>query len=473
MSRVTILFLVVLLPPGFSFASEEGPPSVSEPAEEGSGWNYHLSIIEELRSRFAGEVAPTEGGLIGGAEKQADYDLRLQIDSSLFSPGESFSADFSGALWWDINGSKEEDAGPAFGSLFDYRNPWIEVYRLSCDLSPHRSFFLRAGRQQAEHGKIVTFDGLTAEWEATGSLSFFILGGRSVHFFESGAGLFEDWLGSGGIFWRVDRSWRLEMDYRLQLEDTAGANLSSPQGVLDHSVGFAAWYRRGLITQAKFWFRTLDDQLAEIGLRGSYFWPHLDAGVNYLLFGQPAILRQINENEDPFFAILGESLPHLRWRLEAWKGWQTAWSHISLHLGSDGRRLFENRREGPFNRETSRFYSLLVFDDFLLPGFYLAGSGELHFALERGRMDSDLIFTAGGFLGYRCLQERCRVEVGTAYQRYRLDYYRDLREVENSRLVYASARARLVKWLDLRLRYEFESADRYFHTVSLMLLQTW
>lgn len=144
-------------------------------------------------------------------------------------------------------------------------------------------------------------------------------GGRTVYFFETGAASFDDWLGSLGLSWLVNENWRAELDYRLQAEEVSGANQQGREGLLDHAVGFAAWYRREDRVISKFWLRTQNRALAQIGLRGSFIWPAHEAGIDYMISAQLATLRQIHENEDPYFAILGESRPHLRWRLDGWQ----------------------------------------------------------------------------------------------------------------------------------------------------------
>ena len=221
---------------------------------------------------------------------------------------------------------------------------------------------------------------------------------------------------------------------------------------------------------ARVYARGLNDGVSHTGASARLTCPSLGLGANLNLDAQVIALKEINEREDPFYTLLGESLPHLRWRVDLWKMFETAAGEYAVHAGWNGRDLLEGD-EGPFNRNVGRIYVLFQATDIVIKGPFAGLAAEGHYSHAGGRLSHEMIFTAGGSAGYATT--KLKVEAGSYYQRYKYDYYRDLREIDDVRTFFGSFSYKPLDWLTLRARYEFEQSDRDFQIVTLALSQTY
>jgi len=290
------------------------------------GWSLGLGAREEYR--FRGSAQPAE----------TDQDLHLALDLAAQDPAGKLAAAASLGLWWDLDAAPP---GEPFGlaSIRDPRNPWLDVYQLSAEYRSQGVLrTARAGRQVAEHGRPATFDGAYLRLQPLRSLGLFAFGGRTEHFFETGAGFFEDWLASAGVTVRPSPDLRLELDYRL-LREAIDSLDAGRVDVTDHSYGAAVWWRQGEWLRTRAFVRGLDDRVSEAGAQASLHWLAVLAGLELRLRAQPTTLGELNESDNPFFLTLGPSLPHVRWRADAWKAWEPESFRLELHLGYEGRQL--------------------------------------------------------------------------------------------------------------------------------------
>jgi hypothetical protein len=62
-----------------------------------------------------------------------------------------------------------------------------------------------------------------------------------------------------------------------------------------------------------------------------------------------------------------------------------------------------------------------------------------------------------------------KVEAGTYYQQFKINYYRDVEELTSARTVYAMASWRVLPRLEVRGRYILEIVDRAIHSAFLTL----
>jgi hypothetical protein len=116
--------------------------------------------------------------------------------------------------------------------------------------------------------------------------------------------------------------------------------------------------------------------------------------------------------------------------------------------------------EGPFNRNFGGIYFQSELNDLAVKGLFATGILEWNYVPWSVSRDSFLAL--GGSAGYSV--RRIKVEAGTYYQRWKVNYYRDVEELQNARTVYASAGVRALPWLELRARYTLEIVDRYIQS---------
>jgi hypothetical protein len=469
----SIPLLIGLALPAVAFAQGEADVEAELDTEGEREWFFDFQAIEEYRFRYATQPSTARqvtrlsggGGSVGA---ESDHDLRLFLAASLSEDSDHFYADTALGLWADVDGDVPEGDVSAFSSVNDWSSPylWFDVYTLYAEYhSPGLLDVARGGRQVTEHGPLATFDGAAVQLRlAKPYLDVFAFGGRTVHFFEVERGLFEDWLASGGFVVRPIAELRLELDYRFLAEDTVHED-----GAMDHTYGIAAWYRFDDWLRLKGFFRGISDQPAHAGGGTNLTWVDLELGLDLMARAQLVELRRFNERDDPYFAVLGASSPHVKVGADLWKSFTTEMGIYSIHGGWAGRLLTEDEPTR-FNRDYGRGYLWLQAADIVVSGPFAGIIGELHYTHSGGGMDSDNLFTIGGSAGYE--SDLLRGELGTYYQRFKYDYYMDVREIEHVRTYFGELSYQALEWLRARLRYEYEQFDRDIHSVTLSLMQT-
>ncbi len=440
--------------------------AVARAAEQAAPWAFRFSAVEGYRGRLAS--APTLDTALDPATlpSESDHDLRLSLDARLDDPSDAFSAALNMALWADVDGTVPAGDPSGLASMYDRAAPgvWFALYSLWGEY--RTSGFLRAaraGRQQTLAGLPAIFDDASFRLRLVPrKLELFAFGGRTVHFFEVGTALFEDWIGSAGLSYRPTSSLRFKVDYRFEQEDTTLEDAAQ-----DHTYGVEAAWRHQHWLWLRANLRGVNDRVSQVALTGDARWEALGLGLTARAAVQPATLDQLTETEDPFFATLGRSRPYTRASVDLFKDFATDAGTYTLHAGW-GQRLLLDGPPGPFNRNYGRVYLMADAMDLGVKGLFASASAEYHFA---GRLDADTgLLTAGGSLGWR--NDALRVEGGTYYQRVKYDYFQDVREVTDVRTVYASARWKPVRWLGVRARYELEIYDRTVHTLNFSLSQS-
>jgi hypothetical protein len=458
-------------------AGEAPVATVAEGPDAGAGrWSLFVSALEEYRLRTYS--APTLSGPTGAPPDilepaalagESDHDVRVHLAAGVADPSDHFAADLSLGLWLDADGGVPQGDPSGFGSMYDATDPplWFDIYTLSAEYRSRGVLgHARGGRQVSDWGQPVAFDGASVHLRAVKHvLEFGLFGGRTAHFFETGAATFEDWIGSAVVIIRPLHDLELELDYRFQLEDTL-----LTEGLEEHGYGLAVKYRHDRWLYLKAHVHGLDDRISQVGLDASFIWSELELGVNARLTAQPTELDELTESEDPYFSILGSSLPHLKARLDVWKSFTTDFGVYSLHAGWDGRVLL-GEEPTRFNRDYGRAYLLLHAADIGIKGPFASFSTSYHYTHKAVDTTADDLVTVGGSAGWAT--ELWQAEVGTDYQRFKIDYFRDAREVEDVRTVFAQVKVRPIKWFGARVRYAYEKADRDLHQVTLTLTQTY
>jgi hypothetical protein len=383
--------------------------------------------------------------------------LRLTLDGQGRGYHDHLQGQISAALWWDVDGHVPTGQPDLFGEFSDYRQPLFVVYALSAEW--RRSLpleYLRLGRQASEHGLPITFDGGSLGlrlWER--QLSLFGYAGRTVHFFETQPGLFENWVMCAGAVYRPSEHIRLEADSRFEHDTVISRDAPQRVWIYAHSYGLTL-STRFQESWAKLFVRGLDRSASHAGGALRLAFPSLAAGIDAQASAQLRTLGEISENENPFYSLLGPSLPNLRARVEVWKeialGQLTT---LGLRAGWRVRQLLRGT-EGPFNRNFGGIYFQSELNDLAVKGLFATGILEWNYVPWSVSRDSFLAL--GGSAGYSI--RRIKVEAGTYYQRWKVNYYRDVEELQNARTVYTSAGVRALPWLELRARYTLEIVDR-------------
>jgi hypothetical protein len=193
--------------------------------------------------------------------------------------------------------------------------------------------------------------------------------------------------------------------------------------------------------------------------------PRAGVGVDGQATAQLISLGEIAESESPFYSMLGNSLPHLRARLETWKdfalGQQTS---LTVAAGTRFRQLLRDQPTR-FNRNLNAIYLRGDLGDVARRGAFASVLAEWNPPTQAS--DSTTFFSLGGAAGYRSL--RSRFEAGTYFQRFKINYYRDAEELTNARTVFALASYRILPQLELRGRYVLEIVDRAIQSAYLTL----
>ena len=437
----------------------------SNSVDEGTstGWASDFSLLEEYRLRIASHALPNSGPL--GAPLQtnqaSDQHLRLLGDGQITGLNDHFHAVASGALWLDLDGPSAPGTASLFATQYDNAQPWLAIYALSAEWQGHKTLdHVRVGRQTSEHGLPLTFDGASLAVRALGrKLLLFGFGGETVHFFETTPGLFENWVASTGAVLRPTSSSAFEFDTRLIREPTFNANRSQRDAITNHSYGLSASLGSGNLF-SKAYVRGIDRRPSHVGGAFMFESERLGLGLDARIHAQLVTLGEVVESENPFFSLLGPSLPYVRFRFESWKDFRVGrQAHFSLHLGWRGRQVV-GAEEQPFNRNTGAIYLNARIDDFVQKGLFVGGTVE--HAYVPYAVNGERILTLGGSTGYG--NQSVKAELGTYFQQYKIIYYQSAEELHNTRTVYGSLAFDLARWLELRARYEIDIFDMYLQS---------
>jgi hypothetical protein len=257
-----------------------------------------------------------------------------------------------------------------------------------------------------------------------------------------------------------------EFDTRLIQEQTLNADRSQRDRLTNHSYGLSAALRSDSI-YSKFYGRGIDSRISHAGGAFQYHNEGWKLGLDARLNAQLVKLGEVVESENPFFSLLGPSLPNLRFRFEAWKDFAVgAQSNLSFHLGWRGRQLV-GYSEQAFNRNTGAFYLHSRLDDLLVRGFFVGAMAEYSY-VPRSLL-REWLLTFGGATGYS--RGNFKTEMGSYFQQYKINYYQQAEELHNARTYYGSISYRLATWLEARARYEIDIIDRYLQSFFLSMRQ--
>ncbi|MBI1945793.1 MAG: hypothetical protein HYS27_08860 [Deltaproteobacteria bacterium] len=409
-----------------------------------------------------------------------DEDARFSLDGGARALGGRLRLDGAAELYWDVDGARPDgDAG--LRSVHDSRGP-LELLVHTLELGWGGGPLVQRaaiGRLTVEEGWPITLDGVALSVSPLAGLAddelygarrsrAFVSAGRTVHFYETGsadAELFEDWAVSAGVDLVTADAIKLQLDVRGLFEDSA-------TGGFDGSAGAALFLRALDVAQGKAWLRTLDDQVMVTGARVRLGGPGDDLGADVEASLQPATLGEVALAADPYFLVLGESLPHWRARADVFAGTDLGLAKGTLHAGAQARVNVVDDEQA-FNRNSGRVYALAQATDLLVPGVFVSADVAWDSVLAPGPADllgaSDGRVALGGSVGYQ--RAGVRAELGTAWDRYKYTYYQDVEELADVRTIYGAVGVRALQWLRVQARASVEVFDRTETTVQVTLVQ--
>ncbi|MBN1656091.1 MAG: hypothetical protein JXA30_20150 [Deltaproteobacteria bacterium] len=465
---------------GIRDRSNESRDKTQTQEKEESAWSFSGHVSQEYRLRHSShlELAAVDGDSEEGVDDdETDQDLRLSLSGYLWEKSDHFAGDLSMGLWHDLDGETEVGRPSSFGSVDDHDAPqsWhdpFDVYSLYGEYhSPYLLSLLRAGRQTSEYGRPITFDGAAMKLNVLKPyLEWAVFGGRTVHFFEIKSGLFENWLASTAIALRPLPSLRIEADYRYASEQHPSDEASAIGRVDDHCYGLAVWYAISSWAWLKGYLRGMNNAASNAGGGARLEWIQGELGIDAKVDGQLTTLRAINQRDDPYFEVLGESLEHIKIHIDAFKALATDFGQFSAHFGWQ-ERMLTNDKPNRFNRDFGRIYLFVQASDIVLSGPFAGLTVEYNYSLSSDELPDNSLFAVGGSAGYKW--NPIQATVGSYYYRYKYDYYIDPVELENVRSYFGECRYDPFEWLSLRLNYLFEQFDRDLHSVTLRLVETY
>jgi hypothetical protein len=322
---------------------------------------------------------------------------------------------------------------------------------------------LAVGRQQSTHGLPVTFDGGALDLRVLQRrLTFFAYGGRTVHFFEIVPGLLENWLIGGGASLRLTTNTQVEVDSRYLHETVPDVEGVLGKRVNTNSYGLSLTGRWDDFS-GKLFARGMNRGFSHVGGAFHLQVPKAGLGVDGQATAQLIPLGEIAESESPYYAMLGNSMPFVRARLETWKDWMLGdKGSLALAVGGRVRQLLHDE-PSRFNRNSNAVYGRLDLKDLPWTGVFVSATAEWNLPTY----DKSTYFSIGGSAGYASLA--AKVEAGTYYQQFKINYYRDVEELISARTVYAMASWRVMPRLEVRGRYILEIVDRAIHSAFLTL----
>jgi hypothetical protein len=475
-------WLLFLLGPVGAFAQTppvavQGSDEPTAKSPDGHRWFLSGSASEQYRFRYANDLQLLEfdnsGNLVehAASKSESDHDLRLFLSGQLSESTDRFCGDFSVALWHDLNGVPAAGVPSSFASVNGRDGSKLgrdryDVYSLYAEYhSTDLWALVRGGRQTSEYGRPTTFDGATAKLNVIKTyldLAFF--GGRTVHFFETSHGLFESWLASAAVVIRPVAPLRIETDYRYSVEDA-----TVREAIRDNSYNLAIWYQAADDVQVKAYARGINDAISNSGASAKVEWARWLLGVNADIDSQLVTLHQLNESDNSYFEVLGESLPYLRLNVDIWKKIETGFGVYGAELGWQ-QRIVIDHRPTQFNRSFGRTYLQLEADDIGFQGTFLNCVIEYNYTFWNPGFADNTLIAIGGSVGYD--KKPIKATIGSYYYRYKYDYYIDIREYADVRSYFGEIRYDPYKWLSGRLSYTFEQFDRNIHVVTLTVVET-
>jgi hypothetical protein len=423
---------------------EAKSPTLREGVEEALGVNVRGEFSNKYRARASHGSA---------FDKESDQDF---IQNLRFTAGDeaagAWTFDFAGRLSEDIDGNLHTSGFFPFDELSNSYSDRVNGRVYSAVVTGRDVAGLdrvRVGRQELTEGIPLAFDGArldTPEVASLARLQVTVFGGVPTHLYESSPS--GDWLAGAGVAVRPHTTARVSAQAAHIVDEF------SLYGHRRTNVETLRWQQqlsRRLSAEARA--TVIDSRGREAGLSAAWRDPerdlHLQAGFKRLMEEQKSYALDV----DPYAGLLTSQQPYNQWDARASKAF-TSW----LTLNADGSvRLLQNERdEGDFNREFSRFAIVPV-----LAGLPAQGT-DWTLTVTAWEADNTHLLSYGGEMAQQ-VAEGVSARIGTDYALYKFDLFAD-RERTQARTHYVKIRWQQTKAIRWDLGFERERSD--FDTLS-------
>ncbi|MGE0192951.1 MAG: hypothetical protein AB7T63_13020 [Planctomycetota bacterium] len=302
---------------------------------------------------------------------------------------------------------------------------------------------VRVGRQDVDAGAYLHMDGIrvtTRPLRALGGATLVAFGGvPSTQYYDGAAG---DLITGVSVERSLGSCTTARLDY-VYIHDTSGFESA------EHNHLWTAELRRRLARDAVAWLRYShqngNPNELEVVYDGPLRRPDVFVRVRYkaLLHEQDDITYEL----DPYTILLQALAPYHEASVHVSRMLGRCWF---VEGGAYGRWLAEGGDEARYNHEFQRFHAMLGRKDWPRRGWSLGLTGEV--------WTGDETIAAIGFEAEHRPSRCWRLRVGTDFQRYRTDFWRQDERLD-SRSVYVDARWQPTDRWSLRVRVRYEDDD--------------
>jgi hypothetical protein len=398
-----------------------------------------LPVHGRLRLRYRGRTA---------TNYRDDHDLyqSLAIEAG-DAYGVGWYGSFNARLAEDLNEFGTGSGFSFFSSIADTEDDRVtsRIYHAYIGYRPCDGLIedVRIGRQDIDAGEFLYMDGILVQTRAVPSLGnarLHAFGGLPASYFEDATS--GDFLGGFGIEAPLDALTTARLDY-VYINDENGF-----YGAEDNNL-VTAEIRRRLAPDALGWIRYShlngDPNELEVVYDGPLVRPDVTMRARWktLLTAQGVLTYGL----DPYAVITQALEPYHEGSVSVAKAFGR---HHFVEGGAAGRWLKNKSDEGRYNREFQRLYITFGSKDWPRKHWSLGLTGDLW-------TGDDTIGSLGAQVEYK--PSSCwRMRLGTDFQRYRTDFYRDEERLD-SRSVFLDARYRPQESWSFHTRVRWEDDD--------------
>jgi hypothetical protein len=398
-----------------------------------------LAVHGRLRLRYRGRTT---------TDDRSDQDLYQSLALEVGNPwATGWYGSFNGRLAEDLDAFGTGPSFDFFSSIADVDDDRVSarLYHAYVGYRPCGGLLedVRVGRQDVDAGAYLFLDGVHVQTRALpglGGARLRAFGGVPASYFEEATS--GDFLGGVGIEKPLGPCTTGRLDY-VRIHDENGFYGARRNDLI------TAELRRRLAPDAQAWIRyshlngnpnelevVYDGPLRRPDLTMRARWKTLLTAQNTLTYGL-----------DPYAVITQALEPYHEGSVSVSRA--IGRCHF-VEGGAAGRWLTDADDEGRYNREFQRLYVLLGSKDWPRPHWSLGLTGEVW-------MGDHTIGSVGAQAEYR--PSRCwRMRLGTDFQMYRTDFYRDEERID-SRSVFVDVRWQPREEWGVRLRVRWEDDD--------------
>jgi hypothetical protein len=445
-------------------AAPSADPPAAAPAAEAS-----QPPSEDLSSAIDGFVGADVHGsltmryLARWTSERTDQDFIQYLDAGVGDENKDrWSGSLSLRLVEDLDGDRESENGEnVFYSLNDtFTKPVTALlYTAYANLRPASGplEWARFGRQYGIYAETFQFDGASVSTQPLADvlkLRLTAYGGLPVHYYEASSS--GDWLAGVRAGLEPWKGARAAVDYTHVEDELSYLGSGTAENDL---VAVSAWQRLFRYVDLYGQYSWLDGP-RDATARATYATPEdaftLQASYYRLLEDK----EQTATEFDAYTAVIGEVRRYEQVDVHASKGFG---DHFDLDAGVEARWLLPGEEEGPFNRDTTRFYVTPTLTDVGWKGLSLSVTYDEYDG------DGENLETWAADVTYR-ISKKSRVSVGSDYSLYAFGPLDDS-ERTHVRTAYARFKTALTTSVSADVQYTWERDDvETFQVFSMALV---